>query len=78
MKLVQSMALLNAKLLTPTVAATKQLNAAIVMNLKAPSSPCGMWAPIMRRYKNAARNACNIDPVAMLLAVMTAVVINTS
>jgi hypothetical protein len=76
--LVRTIALLNAKLLTPTVAATKQLNAAMVMNLRTAVSPGGIWAPIKRRYRKAARNAWSIDPVAMLPAVMIAVATSTS
>ena len=76
--LLQVMALLNAKLLTPTVGATKQLIVARVMKLKTPLSSCGMRGPIMRRYRNAASNACSVDPTAMLLAAVTAVGTNVS
>ena len=34
----------------------------------------GMRGPITRRYRNAARNACSVDPTAMLLAAVAAVV----
>jgi hypothetical protein len=68
------MAPVNARLLAPTVAETKQLIAARVMNMTTCLTSFGMRGPITRRYRNAARNACSVDPTAMLPAAMAAVV----